>query len=76
MRIPIKLNGYEKIIPFVAICESYSEDINLHYRHFTIDAKSIMGVLSCDLLQQLYVEIISHDEETKRKFEKDMEKFK
>lgn len=76
MRIPIKINTLDKAVQFVEDCETYNEDVNLHYRHFVLDAKSLMSVLACDLLQPMEVEIITHDETIQQKFKKNMEKYK
>ena len=60
---------------FVVDCDKFDEDINVYYGRFTIDGKSILGVLSCDLTQPLKVEILTEDADTRLRFETVMRKY-
>lgn len=73
MRIPIKLTTMQEATEFVCDCSSFEEDINLYYKRFIIDAKSILGVLSCELNNPLEVEIITDDKKTQEYFYTAME---
>lgn len=73
MRIPIKLTSIQKATEFVYYCAGYEEDINLYYKRFIIDAKSTLGVLSCDLNNPLEVEILTDDTKTQEHFYTAME---
>ncbi len=61
---------------FVKICQSYRDDINLYYGHQQIDAKSILGVVSCGCNQKLKVEILTDKFRNKVDFMEQMQKFK
>mgnify|MGYP002620208360 FL=1 len=61
---------------FVKICQSYRDDINLYYGHQQIDAKSILGVVSCGCNQKLKVEILTDKFRNKTDFVEQMQKFK
>lgn len=61
---------------FVKICQSYQDDINLYYGHQQIDAKSILGVVSCGCNQKLKVEILTDKFRNKTDFVEQMQKFK
>lgn len=68
MRVPIKLTSIQQATEFVCDCSAFEEDINLYYKRFIIDAKSILGVLSCDLNNPLEVEILTDDIKTQTYF--------
>lgn len=52
----IMLNGIEDAKAFVTMANKCDFDIDVYYNRMTIDAKSILGVLSLDLSQPLTVE--------------------
>lgn len=60
---------------FVVDCNKFDEDINVYYGRFTIDGKSILGVLSCDLTHPLKVEILTENADTRLRFEMFMRKY-
>lgn len=51
----IKLNQIQDVREFVSSAEKCDFDIDVFYNRISIDAKSIMGVLSLDLSQVLTV---------------------
>lgn len=51
----IRLNQIQDVREFVSTAERCDFDIDVSYNRITIDAKSIMGVLSMDLSQVLTV---------------------
>lgn len=75
MRIPVKFKDATEASKFVVICASYECDVNIYYKRYIIDAKSILGVLSCDLQEQLEVELLSDAAVLQDKFQKEMEAF-
>ena len=72
----IRLNTLEKVKNFVAQMSTFDCDIDVLYRRYILDAKSIMSILSVDLIQSLKVVIHSDDYEDLKKFFEIMEDFK
>ena len=72
----IRLNTLEKVKNFVAQMSTFDCDIDVLYRRYILDAKSIMSILSVDLMQPLKVVIHSDDYEDLKKFFEIMEDFK
>lgn len=70
MRIPVKFKNATDASKFVVLCNTFEEDVNLYYKRYIIDAKSILGVLSCDFYETLEVEILSDDTNTQQSFQK------
>ena len=58
------------------ICWIFDCDIDVLYRRYILDAKSIMSILSVDLTQPLKVVIHSDDEDELERFSEMMEDFK
>ena len=52
----IRMNGLEDVREFVKLAGECDFDIDIYYNRITIDAKSILGVLSLDLTKALTVE--------------------
>ena len=57
--VNIKLNTINDVKDFVNITSKYDFDIDLSSGRFTVDAKSIIGILSLDLSKPIKVEIHS-----------------
>lgn len=55
----IKIGNISKAIDFVKVCEKFKEDINYCYGRFIIDAKSLLGILSCNVEEPANVEILT-----------------
>ncbi len=51
----------EEVKDFVAAASRSSFDIDIYYNHYTVDAKSILGVLGLDLRKILTVAINGYD---------------
>ena len=51
----IRLSQMKEVREFVSVAGKCDFDIDVYYNRITIDAKSIMGVLSLDLSQVLTV---------------------
>lgn len=64
--IKVLLNSVEKVKDFVEITRSVSCDIDLiSGRNTYLDAKSLLGVLSCDCSKPLILDIHAEDDERK-----------
>lgn len=72
----VKINTIERVKEFVDICNRYNEDIDLSSGRYIIDAKSIMGIFSFDILKPLTIHIHSDKEEVVNRFNEEMRKFK
>lgn len=77
-KIKIRLNNIDNVKKFVSIANSFQSDIDVFSNAFMnmIDGKSILGVLSLDISKNMYVRIISNDENEIKRFEEEMEEFK
>ena len=61
-RINIRLYGIEDVKHFVAVVSAFQSDVNVITKDGQIiDAKSILGLFSINLLQDVTVEIITDD---------------
>ena len=72
----VLLNTLEKVKHFVEQMSTFECDIDVLYRRYILDAKSIMSILSVDLTQPLKVVIHSDDYEDLKRFFECMEDFK
>lgn len=63
MTVKVNLNTVEKIQDFVKIVRNTPCDLDLISGHSYLDAKSIMGILSCDVKKPLQLDIHGSDEE-------------
>ena len=57
----IKLTTIMDVKEFVTAAGECDFDVNIFYNHFTVDAKSVLGVLSLDLTKALTVEYDGED---------------
>ena len=55
-KISIKLSTIQDVRKFVETVTSYDMDIDLASGRYIVDAKSIMGIFSLDLLQPITVQ--------------------
>lgn len=69
----IKLQNVKDIRDFVNIVILTDYDIDLVQGRYTVDAKSIMGIFSLDLLSP--IKLVAHSENTSELFER-IESFK
>ena len=72
----IKLNSIEKVKDFVNQVSTFECDVDVLYRRYILDAKSIMALLSADLTEPLKVVIHTDDYDELKRFFKMMEDFK
>ena len=72
----IKLNSLEKVKHFVNEATTFECDVDVLYRRYILDAKSIMALLSVDLTESLKVVIHTDDYDELKRFYEMMEDFK
>ena len=72
----IKLNSLEKVKRFVDKATTFECDVDVLYRRYILDAKSIMALLSADLTEPLKVMIHTDDYDELKLFNEIMEDFK
>ena len=72
----IKLNSLEKVKHFVDEATTFDCDVDVLYRRYILDAKSIMALLSVDLTESLKVMIHTDDYDDLKRFFEIMEDFK
>ena len=72
----IKLNSIEKVKDFVNQVSTFECDVDVLYRRYILDAKSIMALLSADLTEPLKVMIHTDDYDELKRFFEIMEDFK
>ena len=60
--VDIKLSSIEDVRNFVNIVSKYNIDIDLMSGRYVVDAKSIMGIFSLDLLKP--IKLTAHSEDT------------
>ena len=75
-KIRIKLNNIDTVKKFVKVTDTFESDIDVIADRAVIDGKSILGLFSLDLTQDMYVRIVTDDINERRKFEYEMEEFK
>ena len=67
----IRLTDTEEVKDFVRAAGKCDFDIDIFYNRVIIDAKSILGIMSMDLTQELTVQCYGEDKE----FDKAIQKF-
>ena len=72
----IKLNSLEKVKRFVNEVTTFECDVDVLYRRYILDAKSIMALLSADLTEPLKAMIHTDDYDELKRFFETMEDFK
>ena len=74
-KLKIKLKTAEDTATFIRICNKYISDINVYSGSIKIDAKSIVGMYSMTDGKEIFVEIISPDENEVNKFKQEVNMF-
>ena len=75
-RITVNLNEIKKVNKFVNEMSTFEADIDIISRHYTCDAKSLLGILSFDLSKPVEAEIISDNVDELIRFNEVLEEFK
>ncbi len=73
MEFQIKLSTVQQIRNFINKVERYSFNIDLKSGRYLVDAKSIMGIFSLDLLEP--ITLIAETDENNEAFKNDMKEF-
>ena len=73
LAVKISLNSIDKVKSFVNDISGFNAEFDLVSGRYVIDAKSIMGIFSLDLLSP--INLVAHTENANALFEK-IEKFK
>lgn len=73
MEFQIKLSTVEQIRSFIDKVERYNFPVDLKEGRYIVDAKSIMGIFSLDLLQP--ITLIAETDESNQAFKDDMKAF-
>ncbi len=63
----VRIDTFQKVKDFVNLMQDIKEDTVLHSERYSVDAKSIMGVLSLDLDKTLMLVIDGIEDETIKK---------
>lgn len=63
----VRIDTFQKVKDFVNLMQDIKEDTVLRSERYSVDAKSIMGVLSLDLDKTLMLVIDSIEDETIKK---------
>lgn len=75
MDVKVLLDSVDKVIDFVDITRDVNYDIDvISGRNTYLDAKSLLGVLSCDCKKPLRLDIHAEEEESQELIEK-LEKY-
>lgn len=74
--LTISLETIKKAQDFNKITSKYDEETTLKSHRYEIDAKSIMGIFSLNLLEPVRTCLYSDDEDVISRFLNDMEQFK
>lgn len=56
-KVSVKLNSIDKVKKFVEIVSKFNASMDLSHGRYVVDAKSIMGVFSLDLSNELCLSI-------------------
>lgn len=72
MKFTINLNDANKLKYFIDTVNKYPCDIDLLKGRYIIDAKSIMGIFTLDLVENITLEIHCDNEEVLNKFKEDI----
>jgi len=60
-KMQIKLSTIEDVRSFVSLLAKYTVDLDLQSGRYTVDARSLMGIFSLDLLKP--IDFIIHSED-------------
>lgn len=74
-KVTVNLNQLEMMKRFVSIISTFESDVDAVRDKYTIDAKSIMGLLTLDLSKPLDIVLNSKDEDEVNRFLEVMKEF-
>lgn len=70
-KIQIKFNDVTDVSKFVHLVSQYDSDVDLYCGSYCVDAKSILGIMTIDLRNQMWV-TCNGDREEKEQLSKDL----
>nr|WP_295267040.1 HPr family phosphocarrier protein [uncultured Blautia sp.] len=71
-KIQIKFNDVADVNKFVRLVSKYDADVDLYCGSYCVDAKSILGIMTIDLRNQMWV-ICNGDQEEKERLMNDLD---
>ena len=71
-KIQIKFNDVADVNKFVRLVSKYDADVDLYCGSYCVDAKSILGIMTIDLRNQMWV-IGNGDQEEKERLMNDLD---
>ena len=74
-RFTIKINTIKRVYNFVEDMNTFDSDVDAIRGRYVLDAKSILGVMSVNLLQPLDVQINTSDMNELTRFNKVIKKY-
>lgn len=74
-RFIINLNEMSKVKKFITIVNNYDCDIDVIKGRYIVDAKSIMGLFTMDLVNNIEVQIHSDNMDIIKKFQNDIKEY-
>lgn len=75
-KIILKLDTIKKVNDFVSLVSKYNEEITIKSHRYEVNAKSIMGIFSLNLLEAINVCLYTNDKNIQNQFIKEMNIFK
>lgn len=75
MTFNINLNNFENIRTFHEIVCKFDSDVDAYSGRYIVDAKSILGLYTLDLSQNIDIKIHTEDEEVVREFKNAIKKY-
>lgn len=72
----LRVDTFEKLKKFISKTTSFDCEIDVIRGKYIIDGKSILGLMSLNILEPINVRIITEDREVIKRFNKEMEKFR
>lgn len=74
-KIKIRLNSIEDVKRFANFATNFKSEVEVITENVTIDGKSVLALLGLNLLQDVFVRILSDSTDECELFEKGMEDF-
>lgn len=71
-KIQIKFNDVADVNKFVRLVSKYDADVDLYCGSYCVDAKSILGIMTIDLRNQMWV-ICNGDQEERERLMNDLD---
>ena len=76
MKIPIKINNEQEIMNFVNLMNTFNSPIDLSKGNHIVDAKSILGVIALGIYDEIFVNLLSANEDEMVRFNNEIKIWK